>query len=89
MKQWMEDQSPVIEKPTRRDTVLPGLRENNVIYTFTDTASVITLICRHKGSLQTGGLLKLGDLKPNTKSLRLEQKVLLPLCKIQPHAQCY
>lgn len=28
---------PVTGKPTRRDTVLLGLRENNVICIFTDT----------------------------------------------------
>lgn len=37
MKQGMEDQSPVTEKPTRKDTALLGLRENNVIYIATDS----------------------------------------------------
>lgn len=43
----MEDQSPVTEKPTRRDTALLGLRENNTFSLI--PTSVIILIFRHKG----------------------------------------
>ena len=66
MKQGMEDQSPGTGKPTRRDTALPGLRKQCHIH-FQISASVIILIFRPKGGLQTDGLLKLEELKPNIK----------------------
>lgn len=56
--------------------------EKTMSHTFSQlSTSAIILIFRHTG-LQTDGLLKLEGLKPNTKSLCLKQKVLLPLCKI-------
>lgn len=62
--------------------------EKTISYTFSQiSTSVIILIFRHKGGLQTDGLLTLEELKPNTKCLCVEQKVLLPLCKnIAPYS---
>lgn len=80
MKQGMEDQS--LGTKANQERPCSPWTEKTMSHTFSQlSTSVIILIFRHTG-LQTDRLLKLEELKPNTKSLCLEQKVLLPSCKI-------
>lgn len=69
----MADQSPGTRKPPG-ETLLSLDLKKTMSYTFSQiSTSAIILIFRHKGGLQTDELLKIEGLKPNPRSLCLEQ----------------